>query len=95
MFKKVDVPVLGIVENMSYFLSPSGEKQAIFGEGGGEKTASDLETQLLGAVPLDPEIREAGDQGTPLSLAKPDSPTSESFHSIAEKILEKLGQQKD
>ncbi len=94
MLEKTNVPILGVVENMSYFLDPNGEKQAIFGEGGGEKTASDLETQLLGAVPLDPDIREAGDQGTPLSLAKPNSPTSESFHSIAEKILEKLGQQK-
>ncbi len=94
MLEKTNVPILGVVENMSYFLEPNGEKQAVFGEGGGEKTASDLETRLLGAVPLDPKIREAGDEGTPLSLAKPNSPTSESFQSIAEKILEKLGQQK-
>ena len=94
MLEKTNVPILGVVENMSYFLDQNREKQAIFGEGGGEKTASDLETQLLGGVPLDPEIREAGDEGTPLSLAKPNSPTSESFNSIAEKILEKLGQQK-
>ena len=94
MLEKTNVPILGVVENMSYFLDQNREKQAIFGEGGGKKTASDLATQLLGTVPLDPEIREAGDEGTPLSLAKPNSPTSKSFSSIAEKILEKLGQQK-
>jgi ATP-binding protein involved in chromosome partitioning len=92
MLEKTNVPILGVVENMSYFLDPNGQKQAIFGEGGGERTASELETQLLGAVPLDPEIREAGDLGIPLSIAKPNSPSSESFHSIAKRILESLGQ---
>ncbi|HCR30129.1 MAG TPA: chromosome partitioning protein [Opitutae bacterium] len=93
MLEKTNVPILGVVENMSYFLDPNGEKLAIFGEGGGEKTAEELETQFLGSLPLDPEIRKAGDKGTPLTLANKDSQTSKSFQTIAEKILQKLGQQ--
>lgn len=92
MLEKTNVPILGVVENMSYFLDPNGQKQAIFGEGGGERTAMELETQLLGAVPLDPEIREAGDLGKPISIAKPNSPSSVSFHAIANRILEELEQ---
>ena len=67
MFEKVNVPILGVVENMSYLENPeNGEKNFIFGQGGGEKTSQDLDTQLLGQVPLDQNVREGGDHGIPV-----------------------------
>jgi ATP-binding protein involved in chromosome partitioning len=85
MFSKVNVPVLGVVENMSYFLCPSdGEKYAIFGEGGGAKEAERLGVPLLGQIPIEMSTRESGDNGTPVALG--DSETAKAFASVAEKI---------
>jgi len=85
MFEKVNVPVLGIVENMSYFLCPSdGVKYAIFGEGGGTAEAERLKVPLLGQIPIEMETRESGDKGTPVALG--DSETAKAFTSVAEKI---------
>jgi ATP-binding protein involved in chromosome partitioning len=91
MFAKVNVPVLGIIENMSYFLSPSdGKRYDIFGSGGGAREAARLRVPLLGAVPLDIEIREAGDRGMPVILEKPDHPISKVFEKIAEDLRRKI-----
>src|SRR5208337_2663486 len=91
MFAKVNVPVLGIIENMSYFLSPSdGKRYYIFGSGGGEREAARLRVPLLGAVPLDIETREAGDRGMPIVLEKPDHPISKVFEKIADELRMKI-----
>ncbi len=91
MFAKVNVPVLGIIENMSYFLSPSdGKRYDIFGSGGGAREANRLKVPLLGAVPLDIETREAGDRGIPVTLEKPDHPISKVFENIADQLRKKI-----
>jgi ATP-binding protein involved in chromosome partitioning len=87
MFQKVNVPLLGVVENMSYFLDPAGLRHTLFGEGGGIATAERLGTQLLGQVPLVPAIREGGDRGLPLVVSAPDSPAAQTFRGIAEALL--------
>lgn len=90
MFDKVSVPILGVVENMSYLEGPDGSRQAIFGEGGGAEIAKGLETQLLGQVPLDPSIREGSDRGIPIVISDPDSAAAQEFMKVARQILEKL-----
>jgi len=87
MFEKLDVPVLGLVENMSGFTCPScGHVEYLFGEGGGRRTAEALEIPFLGAIPLDPEIVRGGDSGHPIVLDKPESAAGKAFFDIAEKI---------
>jgi len=87
MFAKVNVPVLGLIENMSYFLSPGdGQRYDIFGTGGGEREAKRLGVPLLGNVPIDIPTREAGDRGRPIVLAEPDSLAARTFTGIAEKL---------
>jgi ATP-binding protein involved in chromosome partitioning len=90
MFQKVNVPLLGVAENMSYFLDPAGNKHAIFGSGGGQKTADSLGTILLGQVPLIPEIREGGDSGLPIVVSSPDSPAGVTFREIGDNLLLQL-----
>jgi ATP-binding protein involved in chromosome partitioning len=90
MFQKVNVPILGVAENMSYFLDPAGQKHQIFGHGGGIVTAEKLATQLLGQVPLVPEIREGGDRGLPIAVGEPASPAAAVFRGIAETLLQML-----
>jgi len=91
MFEKVNVPLLGVVENMSYLLDPeSGKKSYLFGQGGGSTTAQQLKTVFLGEVPLDQEVREGGDHGTPVVVVNPENPSSESITEIARKITEIL-----
>lgn len=91
MFDKVNIPVLGVAENMSYFLNPaSGEKEYLFGSGGGEKAAEELNTQLLGKIPLDAAIRQGGDAGIPIVKSAPSSEAAQSFFNIARQILESL-----
>jgi ATP-binding protein involved in chromosome partitioning len=91
MFAKVNVRVLGIVENMSYFVSPSdGKRYDIFGSGGGEREAARLQVPLLGCIPLDIETREAGDRGIPVVFERPRHPISETFLRLANKIREKV-----
>lgn len=88
MFHKTNVPVLGLVENMSYFLCPGdGKKYAIFGSGGGEREAARLGVPLLGQIPIEPELRESGDLGRPLTDAAPDSLPAQEFLRIARGIL--------
>ncbi len=88
MFQKVNVPVLGIVENMSYFTAPNGERVEIFGHGGGRKVAEEVGTTFLGEVPLFTEIRESGDQGVPVVVSAPDGPAARAFFDVANRLLE-------
>ena len=91
MFRKVDVPVLGIVENMSYFLCPKcGERSDIFGHGGAEKEATTLDVPFLGAVPLHMDIRETSDSGKPVVASAPDSEQAKIYREIAAKTWEEL-----
>lgn len=91
MFRKVDVPVLGIVENMSVFVCPNcGHEAHIFGHGGAKKEAEALGCPFLGEIPLDIEIRTTSDAGTPIVEAKPDSPHARAYVKIAEDIWQRL-----
>jgi ATP-binding protein involved in chromosome partitioning len=91
MFARVNVPVLGLIENMSYFLCPSDNvRYDIFGRGGGEREAARLRVPLLGQVPIDIPTRECGDQGRPIALAAPDNPATLVFRHIAGKLREFL-----
>jgi len=88
MFQKVNVPILGIIENMSYFICPSdGQVYHIFGKGGGENEAKRLDVPLLGQVPIEMTVREAGDEGHPIALEEADkSAASKVFHEVAAKL---------
>jgi len=91
MFRKVDVPTLGIVENMSYFTCPHcGEHSNIFDAGGGRREAEKLGTDLLGEIPLDMAIRETSDGGQPIVVAQPDGEHARAYIGIAERIWSKL-----
>ena len=91
MFRKVNVPILGVIENMStHVCSQCGHEEHIFGEGGGERIARDYQTELLGALPLDIQIREDVDGGKPSVVAKPESNVAKSYRKIAQKVLQKL-----
>lgn len=90
MFGKVNVPILGVAENMSYLIAPDGSKQFLFGQGGGEKVAESLQTELLGQVPLDPLIGLGSDHGIPIVVSAPESIASETFLSIARQLLDKI-----
>ena len=90
MFQKVNVPLLGVAENMSYFIDPAGNKHTLFGEGGGVLTAEKLGTTLLGQVPLLPAIREGGDTGVPVVVSAPQGPAATAFRQIAEELLARL-----
>jgi len=92
MFQRVNVPVLGIVENMSWFECPHcGKPTAIFGTGGGKRLADELELPLLGEIPLDPRIHEGGDRGTPIVVAEPDAAAARALRSLADRVSAALG----
>ena len=86
MFGKTNVPILGIVENMSGFIDPEGRRHEIFGHGGGEKEASRLGVPFLGALPLDPALRVAADEGTPLVLSNPSNAVAGAISEIARSL---------
>ncbi len=87
MFRKLNVPILGIVENMSYFTCPHcGEKTYVFADGGGKRAAKALDAQFLGEVPIYPRIREQSDLGVPVTVAAPESPESAAFKDIAFRV---------
>jgi len=88
MFRQVHCPLLGVVENMSYFECPDcGERDEIFGHGGGDKMAADEHTEVLARVPLFVEVREAGDAGTPIVIARPEHPASQAFIELARRVV--------
>ncbi len=86
MFTKVNVPVLGIIENMSYYTNPDGSKEYIFGEGGGERLSKELGINFLGEISLNTNIRIAGDEGKPIVLKSPDSEQARQFTEVARKL---------
>lgn len=90
MFQKVNVPLLGVVENMSWFTDPAGLRHELFGRGGGQLTADSLGTVLLGQVPLIPEVREAGDAGAPLVACEPEGEAAGHFAAIAAELIARL-----
>lgn len=91
MFEKVNVPVLGLIENMSYFSCPDcGKVVEVFKRGGGEKMSQELGVPLLGEIPIDPEIVQTGDQGTPIVAAKPESQSAKIYQMIAGAIAAQL-----
>ncbi|PPS44030.1 Mrp/NBP35 family ATP-binding protein [Chroococcidiopsis sp. TS-821] len=92
MFQQMQVPVLGIVENMSYFIPPDmpDKQYDIFGSGGGEKTAAELGVPLLGCVPLEISLRQGGDRGVPIVVADPDSASAKALKAIALNIAGKV-----
>lgn len=90
MFNKVNVPILGIVENMSYFTVPNGERVEIFGHGGGQAEAVRQKVTFLGEVPIFKEIREGGDQGMPVVVSTPDGPAGGVFAQMAASLRKRL-----
>ncbi len=91
MFRKLNVPILGIVENMSYFVAPdTGARYAIFGEGGGEKVAGEFDVPLLARIPLEMDTRKGGDEGVPIAVGQPDSAQAKAFRGLAEGVIERL-----
>jgi len=87
MFHQVKVDVIGMVENMSQMTLPSGEVIDVFGAGGTERTAAQFGLEFLGAVELDPQIREGGDKGLPVTLAGPESKLGKAFYEVAKKVV--------
>ncbi len=91
MFQRLNVPILGIVENMSYFQAPdTGTRYAIFGEGGGRRIADEYGVPLLAQLPLDPETRLGGDEGSPITIRRPDSPQALAFRNLADAVRTRL-----
>lgn len=87
MFDKLNVPIFGVIENMSYFVCPHcNEQTEIFGHGGARAAAEDLGLEFLGELPLDPETRKAADDGTPIVAAAPESPQTRAFMEVAKKV---------
>ncbi len=91
MFEQVNVPVLGVIENMSYFIAPdTGNRYNIFGEGGGAAFCDEYALNFLGEVPLGMEVRESGDAGVPVVISQPDSPQAKAFHKVAEEVARQI-----
>ncbi|MFZ5756550.1 MAG: iron-sulfur cluster carrier protein ApbC [Pseudomonadota bacterium] len=91
MFRKVDIPVLGVIENMAmHVCSNCGHAEHIFGEGGGERIAKEYGSELLGSLPLDRKIREQADHGRPTVVAEPDGPLAQAYRGIARRLAARL-----
>jgi ATP-binding protein involved in chromosome partitioning len=90
MFRQLDVPLLGVVENMSFLELPDGTRMDIFGSGGGERMASEASVPFLGAVPIDPSVRSGGDTGQPVTVAHPESPVSKALRSVSMEIAARV-----
>jgi ATP-binding protein involved in chromosome partitioning len=93
MFRTMEVPVLGVIENMSFLEMPDGSRMDVFGEGGGEVLAREAGVAYLGGLPMDPEVRIAGDTGVPVVISHPDSAAARALVAIAEQIAAKVSVQ--
>jgi ATP-binding protein involved in chromosome partitioning len=91
MFETVAVPVLGVIENMSYFIAPdTGNRYNIFGEGGGQRLAEEYGVAFLGSIPMGIEVREGGDKGVPVVVGHPESPQAQAFRKVAEEVARQV-----
>jgi ATP-binding protein involved in chromosome partitioning len=90
MFRQLDVPVFGVVENMSYLELPDGTRMDIFGTGGGQRLAEESGVPFIGAIPMDPSVRAGGDSGNPVTVTEPDSAVSHALQLIAEDLAAKV-----
>ena len=88
MFNEVNVPVLGVVENMSYFDAGDGKRVAMFGTGGGQKLALEAGVELLGELPIDPRVAECGDNGEPMVAKYPDSEMAAAYKALALRVMD-------
>lgn len=86
MAKKVNLPVRGVIENMSWFTGDDGKRYELFGSGGGQELADGIDVALLGRIPLVPALREGGDVGNPVVAADPTSEAAQAFAAIAERV---------
>jgi ATP-binding protein involved in chromosome partitioning len=93
MFEKVNVPIIGVVENMSTYICPKcGHEEHIFGSGGAKRMCADYRVELLGALPLDVDIREQADSGHPTVVADPDGPVAQIYGRIARRVAVKIAE---
>ncbi len=90
MFRQLEVDIFGVVENMSYLELPDGSRMDIFGSGGGERLAKESGVPFIGAIPMDPAVRQGGDQGAPVVIYQPDSAVAKAFVHIAEDIAARI-----
>jgi ATP-binding protein involved in chromosome partitioning len=90
MFQEVRVPILGIIENMSYLTAPDGSRVAPFGSGGGKKLASEINVPFLGEIPIDPKVSECGDTGEPIVRKHADHPVSHAYITLAQTVVNVL-----
>ena len=86
MFDKLGVKILGLIDNMSFFIGDDGKKYSIFGEGGVKKTADEFNKEFLGEIPIDPEVGKLGDKGKPIVESNPENQISKIYLNIANKI---------
>jgi ATP-binding protein involved in chromosome partitioning len=89
MFRQMNVPIFGVVENMSYLDLPDGTRMDVFGNGGGERLAEESGVPFIGSIPMDPAVRQGGDQGVPVTVSEPDSPVAQALRSIAMEVAAK------
>jgi ATP-binding protein involved in chromosome partitioning len=90
MFRQMNVPIFGVVENMSYLELPDGTRMDVFGAGGGEKLAQESGVPFIGAIPMDPAVREGGDLGVPVTVSDPDSPVALALSAVAMDVAAKI-----
>lgn len=90
MFEKVNVPTIGLIENMSYYLNPDGSKEYIFGEGGGRRMSEEISVKLLGEIPINSTIRKCGDEGIPIVEKDPESETSKIYMNITKELIREV-----
>ena len=90
MFRQLDVPIFGVVENMSYLELPDGSRMDIFGQGGGERLAEEAGVPFIGSIPMDPAVRAGGDSGKPVVITQPDSPVARALEAVAADVAAKV-----
>jgi ATP-binding protein involved in chromosome partitioning len=90
MFRQLNVPIFGIIENMSYLELPDGTRMDVFGKGGGERLAEESGVPFIGAIPMDPAVRKGGDEGVPVTISDPDSPVAQALNQVAMDVAAKV-----
>jgi ATP-binding protein involved in chromosome partitioning len=90
MFRQLNIPIFGVVENMSYLELPDGTRMDVFGTGGGERLAKEADVSFIGAIPMDPAVRTGGDSGKPVVISHPDSPVAQALEAISKDVAAKI-----